>query len=63
MKDIEKFAILVMSDELGSLTKEAKPPSGLGKKAEKIWLIIYKFIFTVKKSYGIYIFILFIFLF
>ena len=36
LKDITKFAILVASDELGSLTREAKPPAGSGKRDDKI---------------------------
>lgn len=31
VSSIEKFAIFVMSDEFGSLTKEAKPPKTIGK--------------------------------
>ena len=31
ISNIERFAIFVMSDELGSLTKEANPPSKLGR--------------------------------
>ena len=36
LKDVSKFAILVASDEFGSLTREAKPPAGTGKQEEKI---------------------------
>lgn len=31
LSNIKQFAIFVMSDELGSLVKEVKPPVGLGK--------------------------------
>jgi hypothetical protein len=31
IQDVERFAILVQSEEYGSLTKEAVPPSGINK--------------------------------
>ena len=36
LKDFKKFGILVVSDELGSLTREANPPWVTGKRADKI---------------------------
>ena len=36
ISNIEKFAILVVSDELGSLVKEVKAPSKLGKLRTKL---------------------------
>jgi len=35
---IDKFAIFIMSDELGSTIKEANPPSTIGRTEEKIVL-------------------------
>lgn len=35
ISNIEKFAIFVMSDELGSLIKEAKAPNKLGRVENK----------------------------
>ena len=36
ISNIDKFSIFVMSDELGSLVKEVKAPSKLGKLQTKI---------------------------
>ena len=38
LKEIKKFAIFVMDDELGSMIKEADPPSQIGKINREITL-------------------------
>jgi len=38
VSNISKFAILVMSDEHGSLTKEANPPSTVGKVENNMYI-------------------------
>lgn len=39
LKNVEKFAIFVISDELGSLIKEVKAPSTVGKYDQEVKLI------------------------
>jgi len=39
LRNVEKFAIFVMGDELGSLIKEAKAPTQVGKYEEVVDLI------------------------